>query len=616
MARFLICLTLFCWLAPASAKEWSPNLRPVIRIGAIAFDQPGIEEVRWQPTVDYLNQRLPQYQFRLVSGDVSTINQLVASGTLDFVISNGLKFLDYRRQYGAVRLLSLNPLQGTTEQAVGSAIISRADTPPIIEWRALRHKRIVATSQEAFGGFQIIQGQWLEAGLNPRDDFPGLMFVGMPQEDLLRYLAEGRAEVAILPTCILENAIAKGHYGPHQFRVNMVKPQSVLPCQSSTLLYPSLSLAKLAHVNDAFARDLAKVLLEIPADSTAAQVGRYLHWTVPVKDTSVQALQALLDAADAQPFIVQVWWHYRGWLLVALGVLLLFGGYHLRVKYLVQLRTRQLKESNEQLSQAITDNRLVAERLCQQQSQLFSAQRVLLSGELAAGMAHELNQPLMALNNYLTGCRLRLTAKPSVLSEVDQGLVLALAQVAQAKGIIARLRDFTRKSDVCDRPLLLEALIHQTLPLFQAQFSHQHISLELSLTPNIQVCLDPTLLQQVLVNLLCNASEAIAVNPNGSPGRITISQHVEGTRVIVRVYDNGIGLSENQMTHLFVPFHTSKKEGLGLGLIICKRIIESYQGSIWAQQAPEGAIIAFSLPLYQPHIQQEPNSEEKRLSSG
>ncbi|MBV7438375.1 PhnD/SsuA/transferrin family substrate-binding protein [Aeromonas sp. sif2416] len=599
MGRFILCASLLwlSWLGPTPAKEWQANLRPVIRIGVIAFDQPDSEKARWQPTVDYLNRRLPQYQFLLVSGDVRSLNQLVASATLDFVISNGLKFLDYQRQHDAVRLLSLSPLRGTAEQAVGSTLIGRADAPPVGDWQALRHKRIVATSPEAFGGFQIMQGLWLRAGLHPEEAFPNLVFAGLPQEDLLRHLAEGRAEVAILPTCILEQAIAQGRYDADQFVVIMPQPQSVLPCQSSTPLYPTLSLAKMAHVNEGFARDLAKVLLEIPTDSAAARAGHYRHWTVPVKDAAVIALQQQLDAANAQPLVVQVWYQYRGWLLIALGGLLLLGGYHLRVKYLIQLRTRQLKESNARLTRALTDNRLAAERLNQQQSQLFSAQRVLLSGELAAGMAHELNQPLMALNNYLAGCRLRLAAVPPALADVEQGLDLALAQVSQAKGIIARLRDFMRKGEVQDRLISLDELLRGTLPLFHDQFVRQRISLHLPQGEPVHLRIDPTLMQQVLVNLLCNASEAVALNPDTRPPSIAIRQRIEANRVTISIHDNGTGMTEAQRAHLFVPFHTSKKEGLGLGLVICKRIIESYGGTIWAEAVPQGAVIAFSLPL-------------------
>ena len=77
-----------------------------------------------------------------------------------------------------------------------------------------------------------------------------------------------------------------------------------------------------------------------------------------------------------------------------------------------------------------------------------------------------------------------------------------------------------------------------------------------------------------------------------------IRQRIEADRVVISIHDNGTGMTEAQRAHLFVPFHTSKKEGLGLGLIICKRIIESYQGTIWAEQVAQGAVLAFSLPLH------------------
>ncbi|MNH08875.1 C4-dicarboxylate transport sensor protein DctB [compost metagenome] len=140
-------------------------------------------------------------------------------------------------------------------------------------------------------------------------------------------------------------------------------------------------------------------------------------------------------------------------------------------------------------------------------------------------------------------------------------------------------------------------MLRGTLPLFHDQFVRQRISLHLPQGEPVHLRIDPTLMQQVLVNLLCNASEAVALNPDTRPPSIAIRQRIEANRVTISIHDNGTGMTEAQRAHLFVPFHTSKKEGLGLGLVICKRIIESYGGTIWAEAVPQGAVIAFSLPL-------------------
>ncbi|UNP89748.1 ATP-binding protein [Aeromonas encheleia] len=89
----------------------------------------------------------------------------------------------------------------------------------------------------------------------------------------------------------------------------------------------------------------------------------------------------------------------------------------------------------------------------------------------------------------------------------------------------------------------------------------------------------------------------MALNPATRPPSIAIRQRIEANRVIISIHDNGTGMTEAQRAHLFVPFHTSKREGLGLGLVICKRIIESYRGTIWAEAVSQGAVIAFSLPI-------------------
>ncbi|VFS45919.1 PhnD/SsuA/transferrin family substrate-binding protein [Budvicia aquatica] len=156
--------------------------RPAIRIGVLSFDDINKDIYRWQPTIDYLNQRFPQYQFTLVIGDIKSIDQLVSSETIDFAITNGVKFLMYQNQHEAVRMLNLKPLHADPQFAIGSTVIARSDIPDIANWNEIRDKNIIATTPQAFGGFQIIKREWLKSGIDPVRDFPYLRFVGLPQE--------------------------------------------------------------------------------------------------------------------------------------------------------------------------------------------------------------------------------------------------------------------------------------------------------------------------------------------------------------------------------------------------------------------------------------------------
>lgn len=587
-----------CWmlitllLASTSALAETTRLRQFIRIGVLSFEESSKSLSRWQPTIDYLNQRLPQYQFTLVSGDIKSIDQLVASGTIDFVITNGVRLIIYQNNYHAVRMLNLRPLEGDPQFAIGSAIITRSEHPPVSNWQQIRSLRVVATMPQAFGGFQVAQREWLKAGLDAQHQLQNLRFVGLPQEALLTMLVKNAADVAILPTCVLERAVKAGQFSLSQFSVVLPRPSSHLPCLSSTELYPYWSLSRMAHVEEGLAREVAQLLLELrPSDLPATQ-GEYLGWTIPINDNQVVGLMRDLDMLGENNPLQILWQKYRGWLLISVGGLLLLLGYHMRVNYLVRIRTRQLQ-------QAMTQNQQAAEALQQQQEQFYSAQRVLLSGELAAGLAHELNQPLMAINSYVVGCRMRLQQPGVNIVALDHALESALQQTANARDVIKRIRDFSHKHTEKRSHFLLNTILENALRLFSHELKRQHIQLVFTDRTQLPVHADEVLIQQVIVNLISNALDAINASSHATSGRLTFSLSQKAEQAILLITDNGIGMSDQQREYLFVPFCTSKPEGLGLGMIISQRIIAAHGGEIWTQPSDSGVCIGFSLPLSQ-----------------
>lgn len=565
--------------------------RPAIRIGVLSFDDINKDIYRWQPTIDYLNQRFPQYQFTLVIGDIKSIDQLVSSETIDFAITNGVKFLMYQNQHEAVRMLNLKPLHADPQFAIGSTVIARSDIPDITNWNEIRDKNIIATTPQAFGGFQIIKREWLKSGIDPVRDFPYLRFVGLPQESLLSQLANREADIAILPTCVLEQAIKSGHFSPGQFKVLDIYPQTTLPCQSSTPLYPYWTLSRMKHVHEQLASEIAQALLSIKSDDVPAVQGNYQGWTVPINDSSIIGLMTDLGLAGNNDHLNVLWQKYRGWLFIALGYGLLLIGYHLRVSYLVRTRTKQLQQMMEL-------NQESAEWIRKQQEQFYSAQRILLSGEMAAGMAHELNQPLMAINNYVVGCRMRLQQQPLDIAALDKALESAINQTNNAKEVIRHMRHFIKKHPEQQQNIVLNNVIANALALFTNDLKRDGISVIGPSQASVTVFADEILIQQVLVNLIRNALDAIkqCVPPVAKP-QIIFDMQITESDVILKIADNGIGMTGEQLGKLFVPFVTSKDNGLGLGMTICKRIIEAHHGRIWAQGQPAGSGIFISLPL-------------------
>ncbi|SUB83906.1 Sensor protein fixL [Pragia fontium] len=578
-----------CWISLYAVAD-IPEFRPVVRIGVLSFDENSRNISRWQPTIDYLNERLPQYQFTLVSGDIKSIDQLVASGTLDFAITNGVRFIDYQNNYEAIRTLNLKPLVGDPQFAIGSAVISRQETPPLHQWDQIKTKRIIATSSQAFGGFQVIQREWLNHGLDAPRDLPYLRFIGIPQQRLLKELADNHADIAILPTCVLEQVIKAGHFKADQFRVEMVQQQAYLPCQSSSSLYPYWTLSRMKHVDETIAREIVQTLLSLKVNDSAAIQGEYQGWTVPINDSHVVGLMKDLDILDDSHSPKILWQKYRGWLLIALGCTLLLAAYNMRVNYLVKLRTRQLRH-------AIKQHQRATEKIRQQQEQFYSAQRILLSGELAAGLSHELNQPLMAISSYITGCQMRLQQAPLDMAALNKALDNAQVQTSNANKIIRRVRQFIKKHPEKKTYFYLHDAINKALALFNHELQQNQIQVTLPTPLRRQVYADEVLIQQVIVNLICNSIDAIKSVAKRQTALMIFSLHDDADSVTLTLRDTGVGMTDGQRKHLFVPFNTSKHQGIGLGMVICKRIIEAHQGRIWSPSCQLGASISFSLPL-------------------
>ena len=589
LIRLIIGLLLILLTAPILKAE-TYQQRYIIRVGVLSFDDANKGVYRWQPTIDYLNQRFPQYQFILITGDIKSIDQLVASGTIDFAITNGVKLLQYQSEYDAVRMLSLNPIYGEPRYAIGSTVIARSDMPDMTRWEEIKNRRIVITTPQAFGGFQIIEREWLKEGIDPIKDFTRLSFVGLPQENLLSQLANNEADIAVLPTCVLELAIKSGRFDAGQFKVIKAYPQTALPCLSSTPLYPHWTLSRMQHVHEQLAREIAQALLSIKPDDMPALQGEYRGWTVPINDKSVVELMQDIGLSDSGGHLKVLWQKYRGWLFIVMGYGLLLVGYHLRVNYLVKTRTRKLQQMME-LNQASS------EWLRTQQEQFYSAQRILLSGEMAAGMAHELNQPLMAINNYVVGCRMRLQQRPLDIAALDNALEQAIRQTANAKSVIQHVRFFIKRHPEKQEEICLNLVIANALSLFSNELKRGGITVAAPEAPEVVILADEILIQQVLVNLIRNALDAIKLrDPLVRDPLITFEIVPSSSKATLKIRDNGVGLTETQIERLFVPFVTSKDSGLGLGMAICKRIIEAHGGRIWAESQPVGACICITLP--------------------
>lgn len=248
----------------------------------------------------------------------------------------------------------------------------------------------------------------------------------------------------------------------------------------------------------------------------------------------------------------------------------------------------------------ITAQRVAEELARKHQGALAHSMRVSTIGEMASGLAHEINQPLAAIVNYAQGCVRRLESGNFDLTDMRVVIERIALQAERAATIIQHLRHFMSKSTPQRIRTDINALIVQTLKLAQAELDNNAATLKLDLNALPPVAVDDIQIQQVVLNLVRNALDAIGHSV--THGRIDIRSALGNRQEIeISVCDNGHGLSEAALEKVFEPFFTTKGNGMGLGLAISRTIIESHGGHLWVtSNSGPGATFHFTLPLKNP----------------
>ncbi len=228
---------------------------------------------------------------------------------------------------------------------------------------------------------------------------------------------------------------------------------------------------------------------------------------------------------------------------------------------------------------------------------LMHLTRVNKLGVLSGSLAHELNQPLGIILSNAQAAQELLAQEPPDVSEVQAILTDIVAADRHASEVIERLRTLLKRGQVVLQPLPLNQVIDEVLHLARAYFIGRGVTVVCELVPDLPpIAGDRVQLQQLVLNLILNAAEAMAANAPGTR-RLHLQTMFHQGRVRASVRDEGCGLPDDP-ERLFQPFHTTKPQGLGLGLAICRSIVAAHHGRLWAEPYPErGAAFHFELPV-------------------
>ena len=236
----------------------------------------------------------------------------------------------------------------------------------------------------------------------------------------------------------------------------------------------------------------------------------------------------------------------------------------------------------------LTEQRRNETRMKALQAEIVHFSRLSSVGTMASALAHELNQPLTVVTNYLEAARDLLdTPDADTMKMIQQALDEAAKQSVRAGQIVRKLRDYVSRGEIEKRPTALVPLLGDAVALVQAEMSETRGQITVSVSEDVaEILAEPIQIQQVVINIVRNALEAM----DGAPdARVDIrAQSVSGGLVMISIEDNGPGIDRDVADQLFRPLASSKSTGMGLGLSICKTIVEAHGGTIEAMPGDNG----------------------------
>lgn len=583
-AILILASTFFLSHAEAGKRE--------VAIGVFAYQGERAAVSDWSPVLAYLKAVLPEHAFRLDNYDADGLRQAIAGHRVDLVITNPGYYVAMEAEFGLSRIATLDSPQINPRHAIGSVVFTRADRLDLRELSDLAGKRIAAVAPDAFGGYLAAVRELLKRGIDAESNLKETRFLGLPMDRIVEAVQSGEVDAGIVRACLPEQMAQAGQIRLADFRVLSDRREAGFACGLSTPLYPNWPIAVTRQTDPALAKAVALALLAMPA------VEGGISWSVPADYQPVHDLYRELRIGpyaylrDHTPeALARRFWP---WLLGILVLLIAWIVHTVRVEHLVHRRTAELQES-------LRARELAEAGMREKQEQMEHLSRLSILGELSGNLAHEINQPLTTIGTYARSVLRRQAAGTLTPEAVGEACGEIAEEAERAGGIVQRIRQFARKRSATRDPVDIAAIAEEARRLIVGMLARPpEIAIESRSTAACQAQADGPQIQQVLLNLIKNAVDAGRDLP-AERQRIEVLIETMDNRLVVHVTDRGAGLTDSELGHLFEPFFTTKPDGLGLGLPICKTIIEAHGGRLWAEKNPDnfGMRFSFSLPCHE-----------------
>ncbi len=621
----------FVLLALFAALIWAVPVAPLMagekardkagdgpyRIGVLAFRGADHAMRSWTPMARYLSFSIPEARFEIVPLPLPALRQATEEGVIDYVFTNPGQYVELEEAVGINRIVTLKKaITSGISNVFGAIIFVRAGRDDIKNLGDIKGKVFAAVAPRAFGGFQMAWREFKDQGIDPFKDFKEILFMGFPQDDIVFAVRDGRVDAGTVRTDVLETMDEEDKIKFSNFRIlngqKLAGPKMAL----STRLYPEWPMAAMPHVPAELSEKVALALLSLKPDSPEMLAAGYTGWTVPLDYKPVHDLFRNLEIGPYQrgkTGLFEILARHWEWVIFASVLMVMIILHGIRTEYLVQRRTRELSRVNRELEHQIQERLSAEEQVRQHEAELAHVSRVSVIGEMTSGLAHELRQPLAAIRNYAEGGIRRLQRKNGDADELGEALRLITEQAGRAGQIIARVRGYMRKREPKREPVDMNKAVEEAVTLFRHDAQNTGVVLRLELAPSLPPVMGDLIeIEQMIINLGRNALDAMsddgAETGSGPSGenrkedgikarRLEIKTAESDGGVVVRITDTGPGLAADEVENIWQPFMTTKENGLGLGLAICRSIAEAHGGRIWAEPAKTGGLsVVFEIP--------------------
>ncbi|MDO5532377.1 PhnD/SsuA/transferrin family substrate-binding protein [Sutterella sp.] len=585
------CWVLLCSAFTVSAEELPRTAaKKTVTIGVQSSLDPQFIVGSFGPTIAHLRKRFPDTVFKTQFLRLEDLEAAIEKRSLMFFIAESGVFAYEEARVGARDLAVRTTAMAADPARTVSSTVFVLSSSPVRSISDLKGRSIAAESPESFGGWTVLQGIIANRGHDPEEFFSNTIFTRSEFPDVASIVLAGGADAGVLKSCDLERVMREHAYEPGAFRILEPQPGTQLRCLRSGPLYPDIVFASLPWADSELVKDIIVALLSEPPSREGDA------WGVCPDFESVDQLFRTLKVGPyryLREFDWRVLWeNYSEWIFAAAGLLVLLILHVIRTNRLVFIRTAQLRGALRREKALEADARESRQRLSKME-------RIGVVSQMSSMLTHEVRQPLYALINFAGGLRMYVERRYGADPVVADAASSITEEAERISEIVSRVRNYAKQKEAVRERLSPAGIAEAALRTFAHSTTASGVKVKTvpdASADGVFIEADPLEMELLLLNLLRNGASAMKDCPPGEK-RLVLGWHSDGIRLVFEVRDHGPQLSDEAFERMQTPLSSTKADGLGLGLALCRTIVERLGGHMEFVRKDPGLCAVVSIPL-------------------